>query len=216
MSARAGTITQHWRATVSRSKKNIPPESGRRFSGRSVSKTISANSKFCRATSEPYLFRWRHVAAEVPRAGTLQVCARHDAGGVRDAGRSYQESQQLSPWSDRANSRETRDFALDRMCATTGSISHEQCVVCPAPKRSHIGSRQNAQGQTYAVDYIRQQVIAAVRWDRAINEGYRIHTTIDVNLQRAAEDSLKAHLEQAETTSGLQSSHLRRLRSIVS
>jgi Membrane carboxypeptidase/penicillin-binding protein len=35
------------------------------------------------------------------------------------------------------------------------------------------------------VDYIRQQVIAAVGWDRAINEGYRIHTTIDVNLQRA-------------------------------
>jgi len=53
-------------------------------------------------------------------------------------------------------------------------------------------------GQTYAVDYIRQQVIAAVGWDRAINEGYRIHTTIDVNLQRAAEDSLKAHLERAE------------------
>jgi len=40
--------------------------------------------------------------------------------------------------------------------------------------------------------------IAAVGWDRAINEGYRIHTTIDVNLQRAAEDSLKAHLERAE------------------
>src|SRR5213078_568768 len=41
------------------------------------------------------------------------------------------------------------------------------------------GSRQNAQGQTYAVDYIRQQVIAAVGWDRAMNEGFRIHTTID-------------------------------------
>ena len=61
-----------------------------------------------------------------------------------------------------------------------------------------VGSRQNAQGQTYAVDYIRQQVIAAVGWDRAINEGYRIHTTIDVDLQRVAEDSLKTHLEQVE------------------
>ena len=79
-----------------------------------------------------------------------------------------------------------------------------------------VGSRQTAQGQTYAVDYIRQQVIAAVGWDRAINEGYRIHTTIDVNLQRAAEDSLKAHLDQAEQHPGLQSSDLRRLRSIFS
>jgi len=78
-----------------------------------------------------------------------------------------------------------------------GFITHEQCVTARAEKIA-VGSRQNAQGQTYAVDYIRQQVIAAVGWDRAINEGYRIHTTIDVDLQRTAEDSLKAHLEQVE------------------
>ncbi|MFL6500442.1 MAG: transglycosylase domain-containing protein [Candidatus Udaeobacter sp.] len=102
----------------------------------------------------------------------------------------------LSPWSDRTSSRETRDFALDRM-RDNGFITHEQCVTARAEKIA-VGSRQNAQGQTYAVDYIRQQVIAAVGWDRAINEGYRIHTTIDVDLQRVAEDSLKAHLEQVE------------------
>src|SRR5438045_4300743 len=102
----------------------------------------------------------------------------------------------LSPWSDRTNSRETRDFALDRM-RDLGFISREQCAAARAEKIA-VGSRQNAQGQTYAVDYIRQQVIAAVGWDRAINEGYRIHTTIDVDLQRMAEDSLKAHLEQVE------------------
>src|SRR5262245_37074327 len=102
----------------------------------------------------------------------------------------------LSPWSDRTNSRETRDFALDRM-RDNGFITREQCAAARAEKIA-VGSRQAAQGQTYAVDYIRQQVIAAVGWDRAINEGYRIHTTIDVNLQRVAEDSLKAHLEQAE------------------
>src|SRR5437773_12398722 len=61
-----------------------------------------------------------------------------------------------------------------------------------------VGDRQNAQGQNYAVDYIRQQVIAAVGWDRAMNEGFRIHTTIDVDLQKAAEDSVRAHLESVE------------------
>ena len=48
------------------------------------------------------------------------------------------------------------------------------------------GNRQNAQGQNYAVDYIRQQVIAEVGWDRAMNEGFRIHTTIDADLQKVA------------------------------
>ena len=102
----------------------------------------------------------------------------------------------LSPWTDRATSREARDYALDRM-RDLRFISREQC----ANARSQeivVGSRQNAQGQTYAVDYIRQQVIAAVGWDRAINEGYRIHTTIDVDLQKVAEDSLRTNLERAE------------------
>src|SRR6184192_381723 len=102
----------------------------------------------------------------------------------------------LSPWTDRDNSREARDYALDRM-RDLGFISHEQCAAARA-QQIVVGSRQNAQGQSYAVDYIRQQVIAAVGWDRAINEGYRIHTTVDVDLQRAAEDSLKTHLEQVE------------------
>ncbi len=102
----------------------------------------------------------------------------------------------LSPWSDRANSREVRDFALDRM-RDLGFISRERCAAARAEQIA-IGSRQNAQGQTYAVDYIRQQVIAAVGWDRAMNEGFRIHTTIDVDLQKVAEDSVRAHLEAVE------------------
>src|SRR2546430_8938811 len=102
----------------------------------------------------------------------------------------------LSPWTGRATSREARDYALDRM-REIGFISREQCTNARG-QEIVVGSRQNAQGQTYAVDYIRQQVIAAVGWDRAINEGYRIHTTIDVDLQKVAEDSLRTNLEQIE------------------
>ena len=122
------------------------------------------------------------------RAMTLAECATL-AGLIKSPNR-------LSPWNDRDNSREARDYALDRM-RDLGFISREQCAAARS-QQIVVGSRQNAQGQTYAVDYIRQQVIAAVGWDRAINEGYRIHTTIDANLQRAAEDSLKARLDQAE------------------
>ena len=102
----------------------------------------------------------------------------------------------LSPWADRATSREARDYALDRM-RDMGFISREQFANARA-QEIVVGSRQNAQGQTYAVDYIRQQVIAAVGWDRAINEGYRIHTTIDVDVQKVAEDSLRRNLERVE------------------
>src|ERR1051326_8347537 len=122
------------------------------------------------------------------REMTLQECATL-AGLIKSPNR-------LSPWSDKAGSREARDYALDRM-RDLGFISRERCETAQA-EDTVIGSRQSAQGQTYAVDYIRQQVIAAVGWDRAINQGYRIHTTIDVNVQRMAEDSLKTHLQEVE------------------
>jgi 1A family penicillin-binding protein len=102
----------------------------------------------------------------------------------------------LSPWADRAASLEARNYALDRM-RDLDFISRERCASARG-EEIVIGSRQNAQGQTYAVDYIRQQVIAAVSWDRAMNEGFRIHTTIDVDLQTVAEHSLRSNLERAE------------------
>ncbi|HEY2615643.1 MAG TPA: PBP1A family penicillin-binding protein, partial [Chthoniobacterales bacterium] len=106
----------------------------------------------------------------------------------------------LSPWGDRAASREARNVVLTRM-RDLGFISRERCETAQSEDLL-IGSRQSAQGQTYAVDYIRQQVIAAVGWDRAMNEGYRIHTTIDAELQKVAEESLRAHLAQAEQQPG--------------
>src|SRR6202048_1731063 len=106
----------------------------------------------------------------------------------------------LSPWGDKAASRDARNVALARM-RDLGFISHERCETAQA-EEVVIGSRQSAQGQTYAVDYIRQQVIAAVGWDRAMNEGYRIHTTIDAEMQRVAEESMKTHLTQVEQNPG--------------
>lgn len=120
----------------------------------------------------------------------------------------------LSPWTDRDNSREARDYALDRM-RDLGFISRDQCAAARAEKIV-VGSRQNAQGQSYAVDYIRQQVIAAVGWDRAKNEGFRIRTTIDVDLQKAAEDSLRASSRSDRAAFRLRSPDLRRLLGLVS
>ncbi len=106
----------------------------------------------------------------------------------------------LSPWTDRAASKEARNFVLTRM-RELGFISAELCSRAQG-EEIVAENRQSARGQTYAVDYIRQQVIAAVGWDRAMNEGYRIHTTIDAGMQKAAEESLHANLDKVEKHPG--------------
>ena len=106
----------------------------------------------------------------------------------------------LSPWSDKSASREARNYVLNRM-RDLGFIDRTKCTAAQGEDVA-IGSRQNAQGQSYSVDYIRQQVINAVGWDRAMNEGFRIHTTIDTDLQKVAEESLRKRLEEAEQHSG--------------
>src|SRR5262245_5205354 len=106
----------------------------------------------------------------------------------------------LSPWSDRAASREARNFILTRM-HELGFIDTEQMQHAQSDELT-IGNRQNARGQNYAIDYIRQQVIAAVGWDRAMSDGFRIHTTIDAGMQNAAEKALRAQLDLAEKTPG--------------
>jgi 1A family penicillin-binding protein len=134
----------------------------------------------------------RGYFAKPARELTLTECATL-AGLIKSPNR-------LSPWSDRAGSREARNYALSRM-REMGFIDRQKCASAQAEDLK-ISSRQNAQGQTYAVDYIRQQVIAAVGWDRAMNEGFRIHTTIDADLQKVAEDSVRRNLDKAEQRPG--------------
>ena len=106
----------------------------------------------------------------------------------------------LSPWSDRNASREARNFVLNRMLEL-GFINDAQYRSAQAEELV-TGNRQNARGQNYAIDYIRQQVIAAVGWDRAMSDGFRIHTTIDAGMQAAAEKSLREQLDAAEQAPG--------------
>ena len=101
----------------------------------------------------------------------------------------------LSPWTDKDSSRDARNVVLARM-RDLGFITPEKCSAAQA-EQVVIGSRQSAQGQTYAVEYIRQQVIAAVGWDRAMNEGFRIRTTVDAELQKVAEESLQGESRQS-------------------
>ncbi len=126
------------------------------------------------------------------REMTLEECATL-AGLIKSPNR-------LSPWSDKAGSRDARNYALTRM-RELGFIDNARCTAAQS-SALEVGNRQNAQGQNYAVDYIRQQVINAVGWDRAMNEGFKIHTTIDGDLQKVAEESLRRSLDKAEQHPG--------------
>ena len=134
----------------------------------------------------------RGYFAKPAREMTLAECATL-AGLIKSPNR-------LSPWTDKAGSREARNYVLNRM-RDLAFIDRDKCAKAQS-EDIVIGSRQNAQGQSYAVDYIRQQVINAVGWDRAMNEGFRIHTTIDTDLQKIAEESLRKSLDQAEQHAG--------------
>src|SRR3954469_20772076 len=86
---------------------------------------------------------------------TLSECATL-AGLIKSPNR-------LSPWSDKNGSRDARNIVLGRM-KELGFISDDRFNEAQA-ESVVVGNRQSAKGQTYAVDYIRQQVIAAVGWD---------------------------------------------------
>ena len=75
-----------------------------------------------------------------------------------------------------ARPREKRATLSSIGCENSASSTPEQFESAQA-EDLHIGNRQNARGQNYAIDYIRQQVIATVGWDRAMSDGFRIHTT---------------------------------------
>src|SRR5213076_2648990 len=77
---------------------------------------------------------------------TLSECATL-AGLIKSPNR-------LSPWTEKNASRDARNLALARM-RDLGFISRERCETAQAEDIA-IGNRQSAQGQTYAVDYIRQ------------------------------------------------------------
>jgi penicillin-binding protein 1A len=106
----------------------------------------------------------------------------------------------LSPWSNHGACVRQRDYVLGRMLEQ-GMITRQQHDETVAAKLS-VKNRTPVHTESYAMDYIRQQVVAQVGRGRAISDGYRIYTTIDSSLQKTAEESLKRHLDDVEKHEG--------------
>jgi membrane peptidoglycan carboxypeptidase len=109
----------------------------------------------------------------------------------------------LSPWRNLQAATEERNFVLGRM-VENGKISgkearqleQEPLVVRP---------RSSALLQSYALDFVRQQVQGELGFEAVRSEGYKIYTTLDPVLQETAEASLRRELAKAEARGGFRS-----------
>lgn len=106
----------------------------------------------------------------------------------------------LSPWNNPKGARKVRDFVLTRM-REMRLISREEYERAVETNLA-VRKRTNPNRVSYAIDLVRQQAIAALGFDRAMNDGVRIHTTFDAKLLQTAERALRAHLEAVEKQPG--------------
>lgn len=106
----------------------------------------------------------------------------------------------LSPWSNRQACVDTRNFVLGRM-KELKMITPEQLATEVAGTLA-VKNRKSLHTDSYAIDMIRQQVNDVVGQERAIADGYKIYTTIDADLQKRAEESLRARLAEVEAHPG--------------
>jgi len=106
----------------------------------------------------------------------------------------------LSPWNNFKGAKKVRDFVLGRM-REMRLISREEYEEALEFNLS-VRKRTNPNRVSYAIDLVRQQAIAALGYDTAMNEGVSIQTTFDSKLQFAAERALRSHLEEVERQSG--------------
>ena len=105
-----------------------------------------------------------------------------------------------SPWNNPTGAKKVRDFVLGRM-REMHLITRDEYEGAVELNLS-VRKRTNPNRVSYAIDLVRQQAIAALGYDTAMNEGVKIETTFDAKLQMAAERALKSHLTQVESQTG--------------
>ena len=106
----------------------------------------------------------------------------------------------LSPWNNLKGAKRVRDFVLTRM-REMRLISREEYQGALESSLS-VRKRTNPNRVSYAIDLVRQQAIAALGFDRAMNDGVRIYTTLDGHLLKLAEKALRSNLEAVEKRPG--------------
>ena len=102
----------------------------------------------------------------------------------------------LSPWRNRNACIEQRNYVLQRALETE-LISRAQYQETIAQDLV-VKNRRPIHRESYAADQVAQQVQKLVGRDSAVSDGYRIYTTIDSELQKKSEQTMREQLNATE------------------
>ncbi len=108
----------------------------------------------------------------------------------------------LSPWRNRQACVDQRNYVLQRLLELK-MISKEEYDTT-FNQDIIVKNRRPIAQESYAADLVSQQVKKLVGDENAVSEGYRIYTTIDANLQKVAETSVRQQLDRAERHEGFE------------
>jgi penicillin-binding protein 1B len=108
-----------------------------------------------------------------------------------------QRPSYLSPYRHPERAVERRNLVLQAM-VETGAITQSQADAAKATPLKLAPQNVEASDAPYFVDLIREQLLAKYGEDELNHEGYRVYTTIDPPLQKAAADAVDLGLKEAD------------------
>lgn len=108
-----------------------------------------------------------------------------------------QRPSYLSPYRHPERALDRRNLVLEAM-VETGAITRAQADVAKATPLKLAPQNVEASDAPYFVDLIREQLVAKYGEDELNHEGYRVYTTIDPPLQKAAADAIDAGIKEAD------------------
>ena len=106
----------------------------------------------------------------------------------------------LSPWRNYKNCIEERNVVLNNLLQQK-KLTREEYDKAFA-EEPVLKNKRPIHQDNYAADMVYQQVLKKVGKDRALGDGLRVFTTIDIGLQRKAEEELRTQLTTIEHREG--------------
>src|SRR5262249_918418 len=99
---------------------------------------------------------------------------------------------------DRHRALARRNVVLQAMrdARAIDSATYEQA--CREPLRLHDGLRREETYGQYFKEEVRKQLVDRFGWQRVAQGGLRVHTTIDLGMQKAAEPEVKGAIDELE------------------
>jgi penicillin-binding protein 1B len=108
-----------------------------------------------------------------------------------------QRPSYLSPYRHPERAVDRRNLVLQAM-VETGDITQEKADAAKATPLKLAPQNVEASDAPYFVDLIREQLVAKYGEDDLNHQGYRVYTTIDPELQKAAADAVSTTLKEVD------------------